>query len=144
MCDMQEYSKGESGIDVLTGVLNRSALEESVSHMISDGKMHAFILFDFDGNIVWNTKYDKNGDEIKSTNDLYKLKNVRKLSLHDFETEKCRDFEYLLQMKYLEELAVKENRSVFKQTGFLLRYRIQSISNSKSPPEQAPSDSRMM
>ncbi len=46
---MQEYSKGESGIDVLTGVLNRSALEESVSHMISDGKMHAFILFDFDG-----------------------------------------------------------------------------------------------
>ncbi len=54
----------------------------------------------------YTTNFKINGDEIKSTNDLYKLKNVRKLSLHDFETEKCRDFEYLLQMKYLEELAV--------------------------------------
>ena len=31
---------------------------------INENSGGEFILFDFDGNIVWNTKYDKNGDEI--------------------------------------------------------------------------------
>ncbi len=31
---------------------------------INENSGGEFILFDFDGNIVWNTKYDKNGDEL--------------------------------------------------------------------------------
>ncbi len=62
---MQEYSNSETGIDVLTSVPNMKAIEESVAKMISDGRMHAFILLDFDGfNHINDTSGHDNRDSL--------------------------------------------------------------------------------